>query len=240
MNIGICIVDYGDKKWLQECISSIEKEKKLLKDNFHVKTFDCNKENVGFTRANNILIDEFINSDATCPSWVWLLNNDTVIEPGTLQSVHETLRDIDPKVGIVGFKILSIDDPDLIHHAGTYRCFPAGVHKSGSVKLRQFESPSTERWVTFASVLIRVKTIRDIGLMDEKMFNFYSDSDYCYRARYAGWKVIYHPSFVIRHKIGQSAHPSPASMKIIEADGLVFQNKWLNAKSFFDLDNELI
>jgi hypothetical protein len=240
MHIGIAIVDYGDPKWLKECMLSLEMRKGHEKqlDVFDIKTFDCNKENIGFSKANNILIDEFIDGGRV--SWVWLLNNDTVIEPGTLSSIHDTLKIVDPKVGIIGFKILSLEDEDLIHHAGTTQAFPAGIHKSGSVKLRQFEEPTYEKWVTFASVLIRVKMVREIGLLDGRMFNFYSDSDYCYRARYAGWKVKYQPEFVIKHKIGQSAHPSPVQIKILEADGILFQNKWLNAKSFFDLDMELV
>jgi len=77
-------------------------------------------------------------------------------------------------------------------------------------------------------------------LLDEKMFNICSDSDFCFRARYAGWKVIYEPSFVIHHKIGASAKPSSAQMKIHQQDTIAFENKWLSGKTFMDLDRELL
>jgi N-acetylglucosaminyl-diphospho-decaprenol L-rhamnosyltransferase len=240
MNIGICIVDYGDPKLLQDCLKSFGQENDLhwnQNDNeFDITIFDCNKNNVGFSKGNN----ECIKKLSPCVEWIWLLNNDTTVLPETFESIPKVLEQLSPEVGIIGFKILSMDNPDLIHHAGTESCFPAGIHKSGSVKLRQREVRTNEKWVTFASVLIKREVFDQIGLLDENMFNYFSDSDFCYRARYAGFKIIYQPSFVIKHKIGQSQHPSPEQSKVLQRDAIVFQNKWLNGKTFFDLDRELV
>jgi len=91
-----------------------------------------------------------------------------------------------------------------------------------------------------ASVLIRREVFERIGLLDEKMFNYFSDSDFCYRTRYAGFKIIYEPSFVIYHKIGSSQNPTPSQIRILQQDSMAFQNKWINGKAFFDLDKELL
>lgn len=247
MKIGICIVDYGDPKLLENCLDSLSAYRDVdcspneywcMQGNTQINIFDCNKENIGFSKANNKLVQTQLKDNNI--DWIWLLNNDTTVEPSTLDNLLIQLPQYPKNIGVVGFKILSMDNPDLIHHAGTYDCFPAGVHKSGSVKLRQHEKQSFEKWVTFASVLIRREVFEQIGLLDPQMFNYFSDSDFCFRARYAGFKVAYEPCFVIKHKIGQSQSPSPAQMKILQRDSLVFQNKWINGKLFFDLDRELV
>lgn len=252
MRIGICVVDYGDPKYLRDCLESLcdgkipeknditgsieIKEEPKYGDYIGVRVFDCNKENIGFTAANNRLLEEWgVGYD-----FLWILNNDTVVPKETLESIERILPTLDSNIGIIGFQIRSMDNPDFIHHAGTLSCFPAGVHKAGSVKLGHFTKRTFEKWVTFASVLIRAEVFRKVGLLDEGMFNYGSDSDFCYRARAAGFKIVYEPSFVILHKVGQSQNPSPEQQKQIQQDMLYFQNKWLSGKLFFDLDTELL
>ena len=238
--IGISIVHYGEDSLLEDCLKTLPAEG----NGYSIEIFDCNKVNLGFSRANNILIKEFLNEvpnpQQPLIDWVWLLNNDTKVVDGTLGAIRQVLPTLPKDVGVIGFKILSMANPDLIHHAGTVECVPSGIHKSGSVRLRQHVKRTAEKWVTFASVLIRREVFEQIGLLDEKMVNYYSDSDFCYRARYAGFKVIYEPTFVVLHKIGQSATPSPEQMKILMRDSFYFQNKYINGKMFHDLDKELV
>ena len=244
MKIGIAIVNYGDEQLLKNCLESLN-QNNVVPNPFFISTFDCNKQNIGFTAGNNKIIQKFLQGidvpwNNSPPEWIWLLNNDVTLPKETLESIEKILPTIESNIGIIGFKILSMDNPDLIHHGGTLQCYPAGVHKSGSVKLKQLNKRTSEKWVTFASVLIRREVFEQIGLLDEKMVNYYSDSDFCLRARYAGWKIIYEPSFVINHKIGQSQSPSLEQQRVIQTDSIAFTNKWLNGKVYFDLDKELI
>ena len=234
MKIGIVIPHYGDDKLLKDCLASIGESGDIV-----VSIYDCNVNNIGFTAATNYGIKNLLSHNQQ-PDWFWLLNNDTKVTKETIKNIFEILPTLEKEVGVVGFKILSMENPDLIHHAGTYDCFPAGIHKSGSVRLKQHSVQTNEKWVTFASVLVRREIFEEIGFLDKKLFNYFSDSDFCYRARYAGWKVIYQPNFVILHKIGQSQNPSPAQIRVLQEDAIYFQNKWINGKSFFDLDRELL
>lgn len=239
MKVGISVVHYGDDSQFM-CKNDIEASNK---DVFLSIMRDNNLDNVGFSIGNNEIILKFLHggSDPSSkPEWIWLLNNDTQAPKETFNAIEKILPELDSNIGIVGFQIRSMDDHDFIHHAGTYECLPAGIHKSGSVRLKQFNQRTSEKWVTFASVLIRREVFEQIGLLDEKMFNYFSDSDFCYRARYAGFKIIYEPSFIIYHKIGSSQNPKPEQMRIIQQDGMIFQNKWINGYTFFSLDKELL
>ena len=141
--------------------------------------------------------------------------------------------------GVIGSCIVTLDDIDFIHHGGTGAAFPAGVHKVGRRSLGQLSQRTYERWVTGASVFIRRELIEMIGLMDENLVNYGSDSDYCFRARTANFKVVYLPTVVVRHAVGQSANPSPNQERQIKADMLYFSIKWVNGKLFHDLENEV-
>lgn len=237
VNIAVCIVDFGDPEYLTRCLESLEAAKKYVYLDIHVH--NARENNLGFTEGNNQLIHKALQRPGV--DWVWLLNNDTTVPEDTFKAFGPVLEELEKEgVGVVGFKILSMEDPDLIHHAGTGQCFPNGVHKSGSVKLKQFTARTNEKWVTFASVLIHPSVIGEIGLLDGKMYNFFSDSDYCYRARYAGFKVVYEPTFIVNHKIGQSQKPDPKNQLIMMQDSLAFQAKWISGKAFFDLEKELV
>ena len=235
MKIGIAIVHFGEQKLLDDCLKSLEP----IKDN-NIEVWDGNQDNVGFTIGNNNIIKRLRCLGGF--DWIWLLNNDTTVPKETLVSIEDKLKDIPSDVGIVGFQIRSMDNPDLIHHAGTGAPFPGGQHKSGSVKLGQFQKERTyEKWVTGASMLIRRGVFDKIGLLDENMKFIGSDSDFCYRARAAGFKIIYEPSFIIYHKIGQSQKPdNDPVLKQMRSDMVYFQNKWMNGKLYYDLDNELL
>lgn len=194
-----------------------------------------NLENLGFTKACNEGIRFGVNNGYDV---IWLLNNDTeVVDIDSTVSALETEFKDHPNTAIVGFKILSQADPDFIHHGGTGACFPAGVHKIGRVSLGQLDQRTKEHWVTGASFAITSGCVLEIGVMDEKMVNYGSDSDYCFRARYVGLDVVYLP-LPILHKIGQSQNPDPKQQRVIKSDMLQFYTKWITGKVYQDLDAE--
>jgi hypothetical protein len=196
-----------------------------------------NIRNIGFTKACNEGIRYGMNEGFDV---MWLLNNDTEII-----DFKKALDDIEaefvksPKTGVIGFQIRTFDDDDFIHHGGTGQAFPAGVHKVGRVSLGNLQERTEEHWVTGASMAISSGCILEIGMLDEKMVNYGSDSDYCFRARYNGFRVVYLP-IPILHKVGQSGNPSPEQVKVIKTDMLVFQNKWMTGKAYYDLDKEML
>lgn len=64
--------------------------------------------------------------------------------------------------------------------------------------------PDQIEWVSFACVLLRGDMVREIGPMDEGYFLYFEDSEYCLRARRAGWRAIYVPEARAVHFRGGS------------------------------------
>jgi len=53
--------------------------------------------------------------------------------------------------------------------------------------------------------MIRREVFTDIGLLDDKFFMYYEDTDFCLRARKAGWKISYNPKARVVHLRGKSS-----------------------------------
>ncbi|MDD5556453.1 MAG: glycosyltransferase family 2 protein [bacterium] len=135
--------------------------------------------------------------------YVWLLNNDTTVEPGALSAlVGEAERDA--RCGIAGSKIFFHDRPSILQHAGAgldmrdgrFFHIGYGVRDEG-----QFDEVREVYYVTGCSLLARAATIREIGLMDEDYVFYFDDMDWCVRARRRGWRVKYVPGSVVYHKV---------------------------------------
>ncbi len=170
---------------------------------------------------------------------VWLLNNDTKV-PSVHHAVSSFWEEFQeyPKTGVIGCKSLLMSDPDFIHHAGTGSPYPFGVHKQGYVSRGDFDKRSVEKWVTGASFVISALCLQEIGLLDERFYNCASDSDYCYRARYAGFEVVYLPVPILHGVGGGTDAPKPQAAEIVHDDAEQFAKKWITGKVFAELDFE--
>ena len=69
---------------------------------------------------------------------------------------------------------------------------------------RTSRKPFKAGWVSGACLMIRREAIKDIGFLDENLFLFCEDRDWCCRAREKGWKVMLLPEAQIIHYGGQS------------------------------------
>ena len=187
-------------------------------------------ENLFYTRGINAGIRYAQRQYPDAPGLV-LLNNDIKVRPGWLANLTS---DLETNVGLVGNKHLRMDDPTLVVHGGTADLL-TGMHKAGPDD-PHFDRRSRDVWVTFACVYITQPCLDQVGLLDERMLHFYSDTDFCLRVWMAGFEVAYHGDSVIEHKHHESYGEVPVNLA---ADRRLFENKWLghdlNSKIFHKL-----
>jgi GT2 family glycosyltransferase len=207
----IVIVSYKDKEELERCVASIKEH--CVDYNLIIE--DNNVCNRGFTVATN---DGLKKGSAP---FRWILNSDAVVLKGTQQGLIDGFS-FDKKVGIVGSMQLDFDDPDRIRAGGFLRMFPGGQHEPGLVSRGDCRFPKKQTWLNGASMMISKDLIETIGYMDEAYFLIFSDSDYCLRAREAGFTCWYTPRSQILHKLKTSATPTEWHQK----DMIVFMTKW--------------
>jgi GT2 family glycosyltransferase len=145
-----------------------------------------NGENLGFSRGCNVGI-----AAATPGEDIVLMNNDVLVtDPAWLTRLQEVAY-ADRATGVVGTRL--VDDEGLISHLGAYmQPLTLRGQQIGGMELdvnqcardRQVES------VVFAQVYLRRDCIDKVGVLDEELFAYFEDTDYCLRAERAGFKVM--------------------------------------------------
>jgi len=181
-----------------------------------------NTKNLGFANGNNLGIK------SSKGRYILLLNSDTLIQSNVLGEMISWM-DKNTNVGLSSCSLLNKDN--TVQGSGGY--FPTitrifawmlfiddipfvdrlikpfhPVHgKSPFYKgTVQFNRYRKQDWITGAFFLMRSKVIKDVGVLDENYFMYVEDMDYCFRARKAGWDVVYNPKWSIVHLGGASSN----------------------------------
>lgn len=159
--------------------------------------------NLGFAGGNNVGI-RYALARGDC-SYVWVLNNDTVVEPDSLSAMVR-MAEANPKLGICGSQLRSYAPPHEIQTMGGRRY----SRWSGRTRpLRELTTPRVSTmpgapdYVEGASMIISRKYLETVGLLEESYFLYYEELDLAARARPA-FQFGYSPDSVVYHKEGAS------------------------------------
>ena len=213
----VWIVAYGERD-IKDATATTEALRHLYPD-VPVVVHDNSSDNVGYCRAVSIGIEQMLSGGHDI---LWILSPDATPRQGALEGAAHRMA-VSPACGIVGSLQLDPEDPDLVRHGGTIIAYPAGVHVCGKLSEGIGTYPSMQKWVNSASMFIRRQCAQEIGGFDPDLFLFYGESDYCYRARLAGWEVWYEPRSAVTHRLSTSKN----AVETVERDRAVFAAKWL-------------
>lgn len=160
--------------------------------------------NLGFAGGNNAGIRLALERGA---SYVWLLNNDTTVDPQALSALVKAAR-AHPEAGVLGSKIYYFDHPNVLWFAGGLIDRDRGGHSihigQGEEDHGQYDSVRTVDYITGCSMLMPVDLIRSVGLMDEDYFLYWEEVDYNARIQEAGHQSLYVPASRVWHKVSAS------------------------------------
>lgn len=164
-----------------------------------------NESNLGVAVANNMGIRFALSNGA---QYVCLLNNDTVIAPDMLSLLIQ-VAESHPKIAATGPKMYFFDEPEKIWCAGGTIDWKMGsIHKGNGEFDRGNESyPEPVAFIPSCALCIKAEAFKSIGLMDERWFIYYDDTDWCTRAVNKGWQIFYTPQAKLWHRVS-------AAMKI--------------------------
>jgi GT2 family glycosyltransferase len=161
------------------------------------------ERNLGYAGGNNVGIRHALDNGA---EFILVLNNDTVVDPSLLDELVAS-AERHPEAGCFGPWIFYMHDPDRLWFtrsdwSSELSAFTAPGKGLLASELSS-ETTSTE-YVCGAALFFRAGVARQIGLLDERFFLVYEDSDWCFRARRAGFACLAVPSARVWHKIGTS------------------------------------
>ncbi|HEB01512.1 MAG TPA: glycosyltransferase family 2 protein [Candidatus Portnoybacteria bacterium] len=223
--VTIIILNWNNWPDTLKCLESIKKinypnyqvilvdngsEEKIEVENPKLKVI-YNEENLGFTGGNNIGIKEALDRQT---DYILLLNNDTIVEPDFLKELVK-VGESDSRFGILGPQIYFFNQPQKIWFAGGKLNWlkTKGTH----LDLGKVESghpapkPKIVDYITGCCLLVKSEVVKKIGLMDEKYFLYYEDTDWNLKAQKAGYLSVLVPQSKIWHKASQSAKEGSAN-----------------------------
>lgn len=163
----------------------------------HIKTGG----NIGVAAGNNTGIKLSIADNC---SHVLILNNDIEIEQDFMFSKLLSLADAGESMIVP--KIYYYDEKKIWMAGGYMDSWRAiGVHYGYNQKDKT--KYNIAKHVTYSPtcfMLVKKEVFDATGIMDEKYFAYYDDTDFVLRATRLGYKIWYEPSLELLHKVSSS------------------------------------
>lgn len=159
------------------------------------------QENHGFTVGNNKAL-EHIDTE-----YFALVNSDIEVDSNWLMPLVETLQS-DESIAAVQPKILSWREKSYFEYAGAaggfmdwlgYPFCRGRIFDHLEEDLGQYDFPCEIAWASGACTLIRKSVTDQIGLFEPVFFAHMEEIDFCWRARNAGYKILYNPESKVWH-----------------------------------------
>lgn len=191
-----------------------------------------NSKNMGFVSGSNTGIRQALTTNS---SYVFLVNNDTVIEPEAVTILVDTAEQ-SVNIGMVGPKIYQYGKGRILDSVGT-RTLPwlaQGFLVGHKEEDRgQYDIKADIPYVTGTALLVKRSVLQKIGLMDEDYFNYFDDFDWGLRARQAGFRLVINPEAVIQHKGSQAiGFDSPFYIHHMVRSRILFARKHISLLPF--------
>lgn len=259
MKLSVIIVNYNVEHFLEQCLHSVRKASKnlpvevfvvdnnsvdgslaMVRAKFPEVKIIANKENTGFSRANNQAM-RIANGE-----YVLLLNPDTVVEETTFEKVV-AFMDAHPEAGGLGVQMIDgkgnflpeskrgLPTPAVAFYKifGLSKLFPRSK-RFGRYHLGYLDKDQTHEVeiLSGAFMLMRKAALDKVGLLDEDFFMYGEDIDLSYRIILGGYKNYYFHDTRIIHYKGESTKKSSVNYVFVFYRAMaIFAKKHFSAKN---------
>jgi GT2 family glycosyltransferase len=248
VDLSVVIVGWNAKHYLELCLESLaaapprrsmeiivvdnassDGSAEMIEARFPYVKLIRSSENLGFAKGNNVAIRKCRGR------YIALVNPDVIVFSGCLDALADFL-DQNPKVGNVGPRVLN---PDMTMQS-TCRRFPTLWNNFCSAtglatKFKKSRILAGEHMFYFShdrtlSVdvlvgcfsMIRREAFNDVGLLDEDLFMYGDDVDWCRRCWKSGWHVVFFPGAEAIHDRGKITAPYPVRFAVAQQKSVLF------------------
>lgn len=259
MKLSVIIVNYNVKYFLEQCLHSVRKaiskidaevfvvdnnsvdgSIEMLNQKFPEISLIANKENVGFSKANNQAVKK------SSGEYILLLNPDTLVEDDTFVKVVQFM-DEHQDAGGLGVKMVDgkgnflpeskrgLPTPSVAFYKvfGLSKIFPKSK-VFGKYHLGFLDKEKTHEIdiLSGAFMLLRNSALDKTGLLDETFFMYGEDIDLSYRIIKAGYKNYYFPGTRIIHYKGESTKKGSVNYVVVFYKAMIiFARKHFSSKN---------
>lgn len=195
----VLVIDNGSTDGSAEAIRTAFPEIELIETG----------ENLGFAAGNNVGLRQVL---ARGDDYALLLNNDTVVAPDFLDRLVSAAAE-SGRVGVAGPTIYYHSRPSVVWSAGgavDWRTGQTSMLGLDEVDRGQFGVAARGvEFVTGCALLVSREALEAAGLLDERFFMYYEETEWCVRIARAGFAIRHVPAARIWHKIAPSEQGVP-------------------------------
>ncbi len=256
--LSVVIVNYNVSHFLEQCLlsvqsacegldaevlvvdnNSVDGSVAMVQEKFPGVKLIANRENVGFSKANNQAIK------VSQGEFVLLLNPDTVVESETFRKCISFMEQ-HPDAGGLGVHMVdgkgkflaeskrSLPTPIVAFYKifGLSSLFPRSK-RFGKYHLGYLDKDQTHQVevLSGAFMMLRRAALDKTGLLDEAFFMYGEDIDLSYRITQAGYKNYYYPGTRIIHYKGESTKKASLNYVFIFYQAMIiFARKHFSGK----------
>ena len=253
MDVSIIIVNWNTKGLLRDCLQSVYKTAQgmaceiivvdnashdgsvaMLRQELPAVIVIENRENKGFAAANNQALAIMSGRHAL------LLNTDAQLTEGALARLF-TFLEGHPEAAMACGQLLNADGskqnsiaafPDLLTLTMNMSLLEYLWPQRYPSKRYDWPEPVAIDSAIGACLMVRKKTIEAVGMLDERYFFFFEETDWAYRMGLAGWKIFHVPGAFIYHLQGQSIGRDIRSRIEFYRSRYQFFRKWRSRQYF--------
>ncbi|MFO7946711.1 MAG: glycosyltransferase family 2 protein [Armatimonadota bacterium] len=199
LDIEVIVVDNG----------STDGSAGMVREDFPEVHLIANDNNLGYTKASN-------HGMRTAQGrYCLMLNSDAELTSGCMSELVRVMDEHDD-IGTASAQLYYPDgskQPTACHFPRlTAHLLPASLTHRIEIIDTPDSAPDSIHdvdWVFGACQMVREETVDDIGLMDERIFMWYDDAEWCRRMADAGWRRVVALSATCIHKTRKSADLVP-------------------------------
>ncbi|MHB1456707.1 MAG: glycosyltransferase family 2 protein [Armatimonadota bacterium] len=224
ITLSIVIVSWNTKDLLEKCLQSIQNtvppishEVVVVDNDSHDGSPDMVETgfpdmkliraggNLGFSAGNNIALRQVTGL------YILLLNPDAELMPNAASKMIE-FADTHREAAFIGPKLLNSDTtlqkngrmfPTLLREVlgltRLYRLIWGYYDRKMGWGREDFDVTAEVDEISGACILSRKSAVDQVGLLDERFFMYYEETDWCFRMKKAGWKIFYLPKAEVIH-----------------------------------------
>ena len=220
--VGIVVVHFGSLDDTRECLDSVRRvtyaervtvlvhngtapESLALTQEYPEAVHEIIDVNRGYAAGVNAGTRAAIQHEAR---YVYALNNDTALDP---QSVDQLVAacEREPSIGVIGGMFYYADRPNTVQNSGCYINWMSGkvsTKGEGSLNSGQFSALEEPDFVCGAGFFFPVSVMTEIGGLDERYFLYCEESDWCFRVRAAGRRIVRLEHARLYHRGGRAVN----------------------------------
>lgn len=211
--VFVIIVTFNGMRWIESCLNSVFKSNidvkvivvdnastdgtaKIIKDKFKSVFLIESDQNIGFGQANNLGVSYALKEGF---EYIFLLNQDTIIQPYTVHSLIEVSKS-HPDYGIISPIHLDATgnrlDSSFLHYI---RMKEVSLFLEDCILNRTKRKIYELKMINAAAWLLPLKTINIVGGFSPLFFLYGEDDNYCQRVLYHNMKIGFTPESFINH-----------------------------------------